>query len=56
MPWRCVQDYIDFRLVDGSYVYKKGSDSMFWGKAQLLHKVPATESEALSTGLVSSRP
>jgi len=48
-----LQDYIDFRLVDGSYVYKKGSDSMFWGKAQLLHKVPATESEALSTGLVS---
>ena len=47
------QDYLDFRLIDGSYVYKHATDSMLWGKAQLLHKVPATEAEALSTGLVS---
>ena len=32
--------YLEFKLVDGSYVFKKG------GK---IHKVPSTETEALSS-------
>lgn len=39
-----VTRYLEFRLIDGSYVYKKD---------QGVHKVPATEGEALKTGLVS---
>ena len=31
--------YLEFKLVDGSYVYKQGK----------VHKVPATETEALSS-------
>lgn len=39
-----VTRYLDFKLVDGTYVYKKDGG---------IHKVPATEQEALRTGLVS---
>ena len=35
-----VTRYLEFKLVDGSYVFKKG------GK---IHKVPSTETEALSS-------
>ena len=35
-----VTRYLEFKSVEGSYVYKKG------GK---IHKVPATETEAIST-------
>jgi RAB protein geranylgeranyltransferase component A len=38
-----VTRYLDFKLIDGSYVFKKGGG---------IHKVPATEKEAISTGLV----
>lgn len=38
-----VTRYLDFKQIDGSYVFKAGSG---------VHKVPATESEALKTGLV----
>lgn len=38
-----VTRYLEFKLVDGSYVYKKG------GK---IHKVPSTEAEALSSSLM----
>lgn len=38
-----VTRYLEFKLVDGSYVYKKDGG---------VHKVPATESEALKTSLV----
>ena len=37
-----VVKYLEFKVIDGSYVYKKGS----------LHKVPATEREALSSSLM----
>jgi Rab GDP dissociation inhibitor len=39
-----VTRYLDFKLVDGTYVYKKDGG---------IHKVPASEGEALKTGLVS---
>ena len=35
-----VTRYLEFKLIDGSYVYKKG------GK---IHKVPSTEAEALAS-------
>jgi Rab GDP dissociation inhibitor len=38
-----VTRYMDFKLIDGSYVYKKGS---------AIAKVPANEAEALKTGLL----
>lgn len=38
-----VTRYLEFKLVDGSYVFKKG------GK---IHKVPSTETEALSSSLM----
>lgn len=38
-----VSHYLEFKIVEGSYVWKKG------GK---VHKVPATEKEALATGLM----
>ncbi len=38
-----VTRYLDFKQIDGSYVYKAGGG---------VHKVPATESEALKTSLV----
>ena len=38
-----VTRYLDFKLVDGSYVYKHGSG---------VHKVPCDGVEALKTGLV----
>jgi Rab GDP dissociation inhibitor len=37
-----VTRYLEFKSVDGSFVYKEGK----------VHKVPATESEALSSGLM----
>ncbi|KAM9327980.1 rab GDP dissociation inhibitor beta-like [Pholidichthys leucotaenia] len=37
-----VTDYLDFKVVDGSFVYKSGK----------IHKVPSTETEALSSGLM----
>ena len=37
-----VTKYLDFKVIDGSYVYKGGK----------LHKVPATEKEALSSSLM----
>ena len=37
-----VTKYLDFKVIDGSYVYKEGK----------LHKVPATEKEALSSSLM----
>ena len=37
-----VTKYLEFKVVEGSYVYKKGS----------VHKVPATEKEALSSSLM----
>ena len=40
-----VTRYLEFKCVDGSYVYKKG------GK---IHKVPASESEALTSSKSSS--
>ena len=39
-----VTRYLEFKLVDGSYVFKKG------GK---IHKVPSTETEALSSSAYS---
>jgi len=39
-----VTRYLDFKLVDGSYVFKKGAKS--------ISKVPATESEAIKTDLL----
>jgi Rab GDP dissociation inhibitor len=39
-----VTRYLEFKLVDGSYVFKRDGG---------IHKVPATEAEALKTGLVS---
>jgi Rab GDP dissociation inhibitor len=38
-----VTRYLDFKLIDGSYVYRSGSG---------IHKVPADGAEALRTGLV----
>lgn len=38
-----VTRYMDFKLIDGSYVYKKGS---------AIAKVPANEAEAIKTGLL----
>ena len=40
-----VTRYLEFKSVEGSYVYKKG------GK---IHKVPSTESEALGSCKLSS--
>ncbi|XP_068611106.1 rab GDP dissociation inhibitor beta isoform X2 [Brachionichthys hirsutus] len=37
-----VTRYLDFKVVDGSFVYKRGK----------IHKVPCTESEALTSGLM----
>lgn len=37
-----VTRYLEFKQIDGSYVFKKG------GK---IHKVPASETEALATGM-----
>ncbi|XP_042367061.1 rab GDP dissociation inhibitor beta-like [Plectropomus leopardus] len=37
-----VTQYLDFKVVDGSYVYRKGK----------VHKVPSTETEALSSSLL----
>ncbi|KAJ8245294.1 hypothetical protein GJAV_G00269200 [Gymnothorax javanicus] len=37
-----VTKYLDFKVIDGSYVYKKGT----------IHKVPSCESEAMTTGLL----
>jgi len=37
-----VTRYLEFKSIDGSYVYKKGK----------IHKVPATERETVSTGLL----
>lgn len=46
-----VTRYLDFKQVDGSYVYKAGG-SGFFSSGPGLHKVPATEAEAVKTGLV----
>jgi Rab GDP dissociation inhibitor len=49
-----VTRYLDFKLIDGSYVYK-GAKEGGWlggGNAAGIHKVPASEGEALKTGLV----
>ncbi|XP_074482370.1 rab GDP dissociation inhibitor beta [Sebastes fasciatus] len=37
-----VTQYLDFKVIDGSFVYKAGK----------IHKVPSTEAEALSSGLM----
>ena len=37
-----VTKYLEFKVVEGSYVYKSGK----------IHKVPATEKEALSSSLM----
>lgn len=41
-----VTRYLDFKLIDGSYVFKKGSG------AGVIGKVPATEAEAIGTPLL----
>lgn len=38
-----VSDYLDFKVVDGTFVYKKGSG---------VHKMPSTAAEALKTSLM----
>ena len=49
-----VTRYLDFKLVDGSYVYKKASPSTMLSSATpaTICKVPASTAEALTTGLV----
>jgi Rab GDP dissociation inhibitor len=49
-----VTRYLDFKLIDGSYVYKAAKEGgwLGGGNAKGVHKVPATEAEALKTGLV----
>ena len=50
-----VTRYMDFKLVDGSYVYRRAQKGgMFGGaSAPIISKVPADEAEAIKTGLIS---
>lgn len=47
-----VSRYLEWKSVDGTYVYQYQAAGMFSG-AQYIHKVPATDSEALKSPLMS---
>lgn len=47
-----VTRYIDFKVVDGSFVYIGPSGGFFGGSKGAVHKVPATDTEAVNSGIM----
>jgi len=48
-----VTRYIDFKVVDGSFVFIGGGGGWFGGSSKgAIHKVPATDSEAVKSGIM----
>merc|ERR1712188_202002 len=47
-----VTRYIDFKVVDGSFVYIGPQGGFFGGSKGAIHKVPATAGEAVNSGIM----
>lgn len=48
-----VKEYLQFQVVEGSYVYQHKTAGWFSGE-KFIHKVPASDTEALSSSLIPS--
>jgi len=47
-----VTKYVDFKVIDGSFVYIGPSGGFFGGSKGAIHKVPATAGEAVNSGIM----